>query len=557
MWSVHPEQTSPRLVFLTVSWTRVIVLLLAALVIALAVLTLRHNVNWDEFHFLQQVHEFHRGAPLRALQTFHVHLMQWLVHLPAGDLTQIFVGRALMLGLLCGTGAFIYLVARSLTDANSALIGVLAFGTSGYVILHGASFRADPLIAFLLMGALAILFTSRMSVRWMALAAVMAALAMAVSIKSALYLPAFLAVMVWRGSERGMILRTLATGALFVGFAVLLHFWHAAQLDTTGTQGSAEATAAAMKTTLLSDGLLPRARYVIAWIADSIVPLTLAVVALVFSFAAPRDDRLRRFLTLALLALPVASVLFYRNAFPYFFPFIVPPLMVVVAVGASRLTSRPALLAGLVVLMVASGVMQIRRAAEETNTVQAGTLAAIHAMFPAPVAYIDRNGMVPSFHKVGFFMSSWGRKNYHEAGRPILAPLVRDRQPPLVIANTRVLEDALKGAEDTCCGLLEADRAALDENYVHHSGAIWLAGKTVQLDASPTKIDVLIAGRYRVRSGSGVTIGDRRVTLGDIVQLPVGETLVSADAPTELELVWAVPGDKTATAPKGNIYADF
>ena len=55
----------------------------------------------------------------------------------------------------------------------------------------------------------------------------------------------------------------------------------------------------------------------------------------------------------------------------------------------------------------------------------------VQRIFPEPVGYIDRSGMLPSYPKVGFLMSTWGVEGVVARGKPTLAPLIRRRQPPL------------------------------------------------------------------------------------------------------------------------------
>ena len=62
-------------------------------------------------------------------------------------------------------------------------------------------------------------------------------------------------------------------------------------------------------------------------------------------------------------------------------------------------------------------------------------LAAVHATFPEPVPYIGGYGVVASFPRQGFFMSSWGVEDYHRARVPIFADIVARTQPPLLLAG--------------------------------------------------------------------------------------------------------------------------
>src|SRR5262245_24369690 len=56
-------------------------LMLGAILVAVVakfILITRINVNWDEFYFLEFVHQDVRGELTGRFQTFHVHLFSWL-----------------------------------------------------------------------------------------------------------------------------------------------------------------------------------------------------------------------------------------------------------------------------------------------------------------------------------------------------------------------------------------------------------------------------------------------------------------------------------------------
>ena len=44
---------------------------------------------------------------------------------------------------------------------------------------------------------------------------------------------------------------------------------------------------------------------------------------------------------------------------------------------------------------------------------QRAVVAAVHRIFPEPVPYLDHGGVMASFPKVNFFMSSWGVDDLH------------------------------------------------------------------------------------------------------------------------------------------------
>lgn len=145
------------------------------------------QINWDEYYFLSRIHEYGRGELHDVLQTFHVHLFYWLILISGGEIDQIVMARLAMLGLGAGTLAMIFLIARRFTSTGAALFAVAAYVTSSNIIVHGASFRFDPIATFLLMSALALLMLSGMRWYHAAAAGVLIALAGLITIKSVFF----------------------------------------------------------------------------------------------------------------------------------------------------------------------------------------------------------------------------------------------------------------------------------------------------------------------------------------------------------------------------------
>ena len=171
---------------------------IAAVACAQIWLVFHLNVNWDEFNHLSVVHDQLLGELDRPLQTFHVHLFGWLAQLPLGEIGQITVGRAIMLVCELGTATLIYGIARQFVRPWAAVFGALAFLTAKFTMTQGMSFRTDPLAAFMLMSSLYLLIATPMKAWHIVMAGLYGAIAVLVTIKSGLYLPAFAAALVWR-----------------------------------------------------------------------------------------------------------------------------------------------------------------------------------------------------------------------------------------------------------------------------------------------------------------------------------------------------------------------
>ncbi len=520
---------------------------------ALLLLAWTRNVNWDEFFFLSHVHAYLNGRLDRELQTFFVHAFGWLEAVPGHEMGQIFAARLLMTACLAVTVFSIFRIARAFANRRAAWVTVLAFLTSGFVLPHGTSFRADPIATCLLMSALAILLIGRLALWQLVVLAMLCAFALLATIKSVLYLPAFLGAIIWRAGEPGALWRILLAGFAGLGIAALLFLWHSQLIETPPGREAMSSATGAFNTVLLDNSIFPRWRELVLWTVLSLALVALVLIGLVGA-GSPR-----RGAVFIMMLLPfLVSAVFYRNAFPYFFPFIVPPMVVVAAVGASRVKSGVAL-GALVALMVGTGTWQAAKSFSEGSEVQRRTLSEVHRLFPEPVPYIDHNAMISSFPRDGFFMSSWGVLKYRSKGQPMMADIIDKTHPPLLLANRWALHSAMTNpdAPDHPLYLFPADAEILRNTYVHYSGVIWLAGQDMKLEDVPLEVEMHVPGRYRLETDGPVVIDGVPHHDGDV--LNVTDPLRISGRPDQaLRLIWdtSTPlGDDPL--PAGGVYAGF
>ncbi len=534
-------------------WAGVLLsLAIAGLFAALIPMAFLRNINWDEFYFLSHIHAWLDGRLDRPMQTFFVHGFGWLTAIPGDEIGQIVAARLVMVAALVLTCFAIWRMGREIAGAEAAKLAVLAFLCSGFVMAHGSSFRADPIATSLLMSALAVMLTSRMGALQIVLVAMLAALALLVTVKAVLYLPAFLSVLIYRRSDHGWLLRTLSAGGLALVIAAGLYLWHSAGLAVAAGNETGANLREAAETTLLSGRVLPRSGEMLLWALLSLPTLVLAVAG----FRQPVEARL--LILLAGLTLPLLCLVIYRNAFPYFFPFISAPLMLAAAFGAKQLQDaphRPLLVAAMLVL----GFGQTVVALSEGNAAQRATLAEVHRLFGAPVPYIDQHGMVSAFPKQGFFMSTWGLQSYRAAGEPVFAQIIAGTRPPLLLANRHELAQAVIFGDSRPGFLLPEDQATLKDSYIHHVGAIWLAGRELTGRGVNQPFSMPFPGRYRLEAAASVQIDGRTVAPGKVIALDGGSHSLLAPSGQRLRLIWATDGGSvTAPAlPASGLYAPF
>lgn len=497
-------------------------------------LVFNRPVNWDEFYHLSEAHAFHQGRLTEALQVFYARAFFWLPMLPLDGIDQIRVARLFMLGFELFTLAAIFAMARRFAGALPGALAALAYVTGGYVFQHGFSYRADPMAAAFLMGALWILLESRLDAKAILGAGLLLGLATLTTIKVVLYAPAFagIAWLRWAEAERSraMLLRLAAVAAASLLFAALFIGATILSLPEAG-EGSAAKTLSTSG--LLMFDLFPQWGY--AMMAALTAPfLALFVMAAPFGVAGAPVTRSRR-LALVGLMLPLASLLFYRNAYPYFYAYILPPVMVaaafVIAAVAKRF-SMQAVSIGLLVNALAVSVATPR----EVLPAQKQLLAAVHRIFPEPVAYFDFPGMVVDYPKANFFMTNWGYRKYRRGYEDSFIDAMARQTVPLLVLNQDQIAENQTGPEPAW-QLLPADAEALRNGFIPHWGPLWVAGRRFPAGDTAQEFIVYTPGIHTVEGGA-MRIDGRDLAAGDTIDLARGTHRFERVAAGEVRLRW-------------------
>ncbi|MDH3281497.1 MAG: glycosyltransferase family 39 protein, partial [Gammaproteobacteria bacterium] len=505
-----------------------------------------------------------------ALQTVHVHGFFWLPHVSGNEVDQVVAARGVMFALQLGTCGLIYLVGRRLFGPAAAVFGGLAYLSLSYVVDHGTSFRADPIAVFLLMAALWLIVRERRGMASIAAAGLLTAIAGLVTIKSIFYAPTLaLAVLCLtkeqRVQRRFVELSVLGLTAL-AAFG-LFYIAHWASLDTAKNVSSVNLVTASSAKLIRLDELFPRSRYLAnSMLSDPAVWLILLGGLAASVATAAFGVQRKRGIGLVGLGLPLLTFVFYRNAFPYYYVFVLAAPAVLAAGLFDRFAQNHGqnrkfhwVVAMTLVVLAANPIGRYLRNDGDRTTAQRQHIDVVHRMFPRPVPYIDRSSMVASFPKVGFFMSTWGMENYLTAGRPIMRQLLTRHHPLFVLANIDSLRlDAPSAQPATGTGryrLLPADHAVLRENFVHHWGAIWVAGKQLAtaVPGQEYQFEILIPGSYTVESAVPVVIDGVERRPGAMVMLNTGRhTVVSRSAPAAIVLRWGTDLYRPTVAPISN-----
>ncbi len=511
----------------------------------------RININWDEFNFLSHVHEAARGDLRLVLQGFHTQLFQWLTWLEGNEVEQIVVARFVMLGLLALTAVLLWRLAANWVPGKIAVVAPLCYLSMWPVIKHGASFRYDSLLAPLLVLALLLAARGAHRRREAIAAGVVVGVAVAISIKALLFVPVVALVMLLNGMPgRAWSVRSAAAAlahftVVFLLTAALLLFLH--QLSLAPDAGPAgEHAAVAFKTMILDIPFFPRRADFFQIVSEDSIAWILLMMGGFLALASPRYWRV------AVCGLSLMPVLFYRNAWPYFYVVMLAPASVLAALMVESLRRQlslrgrergaEALVLVICVALSAKAAIHVFDLRHDDQVGQRMVIDAVHQVFPEPVAYIDHSGMIGSFRKANFFMSTWGVANYLKGGKSFMREAIARYRPPLLLVNGAVLNPLAP----MFAQLRAEDRRLIESHYLPYWGPIRVAGAEVTLTGGDNaKVALPFPGRYRLETGLRVTVDGLSRGNGDILDLPVEHCIVAMDAMSNqqvnhtIRLVWA------------------
>jgi hypothetical protein len=541
-------------------WIWLVPLAASAVFLAAKLLLVRRlNINWDEFWLLTQVHALTRGELSGVFQVAYTRLFVWLPSIAGGEAEQIVAVRWLMLALLALTVVLLVKLASRWASPAAAWVGALCYLSAYSVILHGGSFRADTLLAPLTLGVLLFITRPGKSRSGAVLAGVCSGVAVAVTVKAAFLLPLVLAIELVNGRRsatgaRGVLIavtqRLFVIGGVAVLVAAGLLMLHAWSLPAAG-EGAPDFAARVARKTLLDVPLMPRWDYL--RFSLSIDKATWILIA-VGTIAALWK---RNWAALA-CALSLAPLLIYRNAFPYYYVVMFAPACALVAVGidalrelASRGTTvtRAAWVPVVVCIpLVLQGTVMFWRASGDIQQRQRETIEAVHKVFPAPVPYIDHSGMIASFRKVNFFMSSWAVGDYRSRGESFMRVAIDRYRPPFLLAN----RGELTRTEYAFRNLLPEDQDLIRRYYIPYWGSIKVAGAKAEIPANGTvTVGVPFPAAYRLESTAPVLVDGVEHASGDVLDVTADCCVLSSSGgnPASVQLVWAGAGPRPQTPP--------
>jgi len=257
----------------------------------------------------------------------------------------------------------------------------------------------------------------------------------------------------------------------------------------------------------------------------------------------------------------------YRNLWAYAFVSLLPTVWITAGVGwawAHRSPVRGVRLAAwaapvwllLFAVPVATGV------AVDGTRLQRQTMEVVHALFPEPVPYVARVGMVASFPRPLFNLTTFGLETYRDRGVLELSRYIEEHRPPLLILDSPTLAvfgDPWEAGQGLRPALLPPDAHRLHETYARFWGPVYLAGRRWErLAAGEARtFPIHVPGPFTLLASAPVTVDGVEVFPGGSVELTVGvHRIVSAAAQEGVALLWGQKLEVPSLAPApGPLYA--
>lgn len=282
------------------------------------------------------------------------------------------------------------------------------------------------------------------------------------------------------------------------------------------------------------------------------IPLTVAILLVpgrLLEKSRPAAERL----ALAGLFAPLLTLFFFHNTAPYFYAFMLPPVVVACAATLPLLVARYRI-EGVTIALVLNACLTWAVDGESRIDKQRTILTAAQQMFPSGTAYFDLCYMLPTFTKKNGFMTPWGTEIYLTAGNPTFARAMDQEPVPLIVENDPMFTNLLRSDAPTP-EFLPEDTAAMRGSYLPFWGPLWLAGQELQPKEIRTAM-IRVPGPYTV-TGGAVTIDGVRYLDREVVALDRGETQMIAGS-QPVTLWWGENRERpSVTPPEGMFWTGF
>ncbi len=553
-----PPNCSVRKYLATIEFV-LIVLIIIVLLLKFQLIFLL-NIDGDEFSFLSIVHQYKEGILSSRFMTFHVHLFSWLPLVSNNEAEQIIAARICMYFLGAGSCILIYLMGRKFFNRCGALFAVLSYVSLSNIIEHGASFRFDPICAFLFLISIYFILERDKFKYSFIISGLSLALSLMITLKASIYMitiAIILSCIVIFERSKMLIFKYVAGFfvALVFGF-FSFYIFHDMMLygkNITETQSYLGNLASNV---IVFENLFPVWVYAAISMYDNLFIWILLFGGFIFVLCRifkERHEKSSQDLLLLSFLVPLLSIIFYVYPYPYFYVFIMSPGILLCGVMIDQVSEnykKSGSLLSFFVIVLASVFLSINftkhyiRNAFDRTSAQKEIIETVHKIFPDSVPYIDACSMISSYPKIGLFMTSWDMEKYIERKKPIMLNALVKNHPVFLLSNIVSLNLSLTRDEVLKSGylpLLDEDHSILKNNFIHHWGILYVTGKDIYFGHKNKRqtFEILIPGVYTIEAKGNVRINNIVYPPGSQIEFEKKEyTIDSAETPTRVMIRW-------------------
>jgi hypothetical protein len=323
--------------------------------------------------------------------------------------------------------------------------------------------------------------------------------------------------------------------AFFFGFLIINKF-HVASISGASLAHQVQVASSTYSKFVLFNQLFPQFKIFKALLrADWLIWIFLTAGIILYFFDCLKTKSIIKNFGMAALLLPLFSLLFYRNAFPYFYVFATPTATLFCGFMLKKLTGgikiKNQIICFLILAIFSGAVFRnfityYSAFSHKQINAQKQTLDVIHRMFPEPVAYIDCCSVVSSYPDMGIFLSSAGMEAYLKTDQPMMDKLLKTKKPLFLVANVPHLNLHFDAPVSlyTDLTLNTEDWQTLKSYFIHHWGPIWVVGKRFQFKSENEKqiFRIDVPGIYTLEGNQNVLIDSSLIRAGDIIKLETG-----------------------------------
>jgi hypothetical protein len=242
--------------------------------------------------------------------------------------------------------------------------------------------------------------------------------------------------------------------------------------------------------------------------------------------------------------------LYYINTAPYFFVFLLPPVLIsccdIISWSGKRLS-----VSKLTIVLVLITVLTAANEPPSPLSKQRQLRDVTIATFGKDVRYFDFPGFLGTSGKANTFISPLIVAIHQRAGLLMIRPIMEREVVPLVINNHYFLKSALETNDPDF--LDPVDLKALRANYIHFWGPLWIAGREVPAGGGEVIFHNLVPGPYTVRDAA-VTIDGKQHSPGEVIRLDRGAHRIESAARAPARLTWGIRIEEPATPPPDEPY---